>query len=74
MEFEGQLLHSSKLALITELLRLNNWTDFTAIWTPFKFKFDLVLYQPLLHVLLDLLEWAIEPLLAPSGFQRFFNI
>jgi hypothetical protein len=72
-EFEGQLLYSSKLALINQLLRTNNWQDFASAWAGFKLKFDLLLYQPILHSLLNLLEWAIDPL-EPSGFQKFFRL
>lgn len=55
------------------MVRLNDWVAFEAAWTPFKEKLDLLLYQPLLKNLLDLLEWAIEPLSQPVGFQRFFR-
>jgi hypothetical protein len=54
LKFEGQLLHSTKLALISELLRLNDWSDFEAAWIPYKNNIDLLLYQPLLKHLLDL--------------------
>lgn len=56
------------------MVRCNNWLDFTLLWAPLKNKFDLILYQPLLHALLDLIEWAIEPLLQPIGFQKFFRV
>lgn len=74
LEFEGQLLHSSKLAVITELVKNNDWADFSSLWAGFKNKFDLVLYQPLLHALLDLFEWVIEPLVVPVSFQGFFRV
>lgn len=54
LKFEGQLLHSTKLALMAELVRLNAWTDFQEAFAPFKGKLDLLLYQPLLKNLLDL--------------------
>jgi hypothetical protein len=73
IKFEGQLLHSTKLALISELVRLNDWADFEAAWSPFKDKIDLLLYQPLLRHLLDLLEWAIDPLVQATGYHRFFR-
>lgn len=28
LKFEGQLLHSTKLALLAEMVRLNDWKDF----------------------------------------------
>lgn len=74
LEFEGQLLYSSKLAVITELVKNNDWADFSSLWAGFKNKFDLVLYQPLLHALLDLFEWVIEPLVVPVSFQGFFRV
>jgi hypothetical protein len=61
------------LALIAELVKLNDWRDFEAAWTPFKDKLDLLLYQPLLRHLLDLLEWAIDPLVRATGYHRFFR-
>jgi hypothetical protein len=73
LKFEGQLLHSTKLALMAELVRLNDWTDFEAAWTPFKDKLDLLLYQPLLRSLLDLVEWAIQPLFQTVSYHRFFR-
>jgi hypothetical protein len=74
LRFEGQLLHSSKLALISELVRINNWKDFIPAWAPFKGKLDLLLYQHLLRYLLNLIEWTIEPLIQNTiSFQRFFK-
>ena len=74
LKFEGQLINSTKLALITELLKINDWTDFSQHWSPYKGKIDLLLYQPLLKELLNFIEWAIEPLSATISYQKYFNV
>ena len=74
LKFEGQLINSTKLALITELLKINDWTDFSQHWAPYKGKIDLLLYQPLLKELLNFIEWAIEPLSATISYQKYFNV
>lgn len=52
-KFLGQLLHSSRLAFMTELVKINDWTDFMVMWSTLDGKFDLLLYQPLLHCLIE---------------------
>lgn len=75
IKFEGQLLHSTKFALIAELVRQNSWTDFVQSWSGFKGKIDLLLYQPLLRYLLNLIEWSLEPLfIKASPYHKFFKV
>lgn len=51
----GQLLHSSKLALINGFVSQNDWNNFITLWKVYHDKVDLIIYQPLLKSLLDML-------------------
>ena len=67
------MVHSTKLAVLAGMVRVNAWEEFTRAWRSYRGKVDLLIYQPLLTNLLDLIEWAIEPITRPIGFQRFFK-
>ena len=71
--FKGQLLYSTKLALLAHLIRVNDWGHFKLLWNIFYNKIDMLLYQPILNNLSDLLEWVIDPVYRKVSFSRFFK-
>ena len=73
LKFAGQLLYSSKLALMTCMVRVNDWKNFWILWEHYKYKIDLLLYQPLLIALMDMIDWIIEPLYSKISTSRFFK-
>jgi hypothetical protein len=54
-------------------VRLNEWKIFEKLWLSHKNTFDLMLYQPLLKELLNLIEWSIEPIYSQISFGRFMK-
>lgn len=40
---------------MAELVRQNDWQNFKILWEIYKNSLDLLIYQPLLHALYDML-------------------
>ena len=53
---------------------MNEWQLFEKLWMTHEEYFDLMLYQPLLNELLNLIEWSIEPIYEQISFGRFVKI
>ena len=70
----GQLLHSSKLAYIAECIRINDWTNFKLLWKVYREKVDLLVYQPILSELLNMLDWMIDPVYNRISLRGLFSI
>lgn len=61
VRFLGQMLYSSKLALMNGFLGRNDWRNFKKLWKIYETKLDLIIYQPILRSLFQMLEWVIDP-------------
>jgi hypothetical protein len=53
--FMGQMLYSSKLAVANGFVKENGWNHFVGVWKNYQNKVDLIIYQPLLKSLLEML-------------------
>ena len=71
--FLGQMLYSSKLALLAGLVQVNDWKNFSLMWELLKNKLDLLLYQPLLSSLMNMMEWVIDPQYQKISMGRHFK-
>lgn len=49
------MLYSSKLALMNGFVENNDWLNFISMWKQYENKIDLIIYQPLLRSLLNML-------------------
>lgn len=67
------MLYSPKLALINGFVLENDWENFSKMWEVYETKIDLIMYQPLLKSLLDMLEWMIHPLYSKVSYSKFFS-
>ena len=50
---------------------MNEWELFERLWGGYKAHFDMMLYQPLLNEVLNLIEWMVEPIYEQISFGRF---
>lgn len=53
---------NQKLALFTELIRINSWTKVKQVFDKFDQKILVTNYPPLVEALCDLIHWAIDPI------------
>lgn len=66
------MLYSPKLALINGFVLENDWENFSKMWEVYETKIDLIMYQPLLKSLLNMLERVIHPLYSKISYSKFF--
>lgn len=49
------MIYSSKLALLHGFVLNNDWFNFMNMWKDYRSKIDLIIYQPLIRTLIEML-------------------
>lgn len=73
VDFFGQLLHSTRLWLMSELAEINDWEHFYFMWFMYGQHVDLIAHQPTLRNLFRLLDWSIEGVYRIISYSRLFK-
>jgi|JI6StandDraft_1071083.scaffolds.fasta_scaffold04662_1 hypothetical protein len=72
-DFFGQLLHSTRLWLMSELAEINDWQNFYFMWFMYGQHIDLITHQPILRNLFKLLDWSIQGVHKIISHVRLFK-